>query len=145
MFMKCGWGGDYADPETWVEPFYQRDNGDGTYHRGGRYAYLAYAVLDNTASAATVEEYFTLVEAAKAITSADAEAERFEAFAEAEAYLIDHALAIPYGVSYKAYIANKLNVFESQYSPSGVAKLRYKGMKLYENFISMEDYNANMK
>ncbi len=144
MFMKCNWSGDYADPETWVEPFYQRDNGDGTYHRGGRYAYLAYAVLDNTASADTVKEYFTLVEEAKAITGNDMEAERFEAFAKAEAHLIEHALAIPYGVSTRSYVVNKLNVFEGQYSPSGVANLRYKGMKLYSNFISMDEYNANM-
>ncbi len=144
MFMKCGWGGDYADPETWVEPFYQRDNGDGTFHRGGRYAYLAYAIIDDTASAQTVYDYFSLVEAAKEITGAEQEKARFEAFARAEAYLIEHALAIPYGVSEKAYIANKLNVFESQYSPSGVAKLRYKGMKLYNNFISMDEYTENM-
>ena len=145
MFMKCNWAGDYADPETWVEPFYQRDNGDGTFHRGGRYAYLAYAIVDDTASADTVKEYFTLVEEAKAITGSDQEKERFEAFAKAESYLIDHALAIPYGVSTKAYIVNKLNVYESQYSPSGVANFRYKGMKLYSNFISMDEYNANKK
>ena len=145
MFMKCNWGGDYADPETWVEPFYQRDNGDGTFHRGGRYAYLAYAIIDDTASADTVKEYFTLVEEAKAITGADQEAERFEAFAKAEAYLIEHALAVPYGISTKSYIVNKLDVFESQYSPSGVANSRYKGMKLYSDFISMDEYNANKK
>jgi oligopeptide transport system substrate-binding protein len=145
MFMKCNWGGDYADPETWVEPFYQRDNGDGTYHRGGRYAYLAYAVIDKTASADTVAEYFSLVEKAKAITSADKEAERFAAFAEAEAHLIEHALVVPYGLSEKVYTVNKLNVFESQYSPSGVANLRYKGMKVYNDFFSMEEYEANQK
>lgn len=145
MFMKCNWGGDYADPETWVEPFYQRDNGDGTYHRGGRYAYLAYAIIDNTASAETVKEYFRLVEEAKAITGADQEAERFNAFAKAESYLIGHALAVPYGISTKAYVVNKLNVFESQYSPSGVANARYKGMKLYSDFISMDEYNASKK
>lgn len=144
MFLKCNWAGDYADPETWVEPFYQKDNGDGTFHRGGRYAYLAYAIVDDTASADTVKEYFTLVEEAKAITGLDQEAERFEAFAKAEAYLIDHALAIPYGVSTKSYIANKLNVYESQFSPSGVANFRYKGMKLYSDFFSMDEYNANM-
>ena len=24
-FMKCGWGADYADPETWTDPFYQAE------------------------------------------------------------------------------------------------------------------------
>ena len=145
MFMKCNWGGDYADPETWVEPFYQKDNGDGTYHRGGRYAYLAYAIIDNTASADTVKEYFSLVEAAKAVTGANQEKERFEAFAKAEAFLIEHALAIPYCVDVKSYVVNKLDVYEGQYSPSGVANARYKGMKLYTNFISMDEYNTNKK
>lgn len=143
MFMKCNWGGDYADPETWTSPFYQRDNGDGTYHRGSRYAYLAYAIVDNTASADTVKEYFSLVEEAKKITSVSQEAERLNAFAEAEAFLIEHALAVPYGISPNTYVVNKLNVYESQYSPSGVANNRYKGMKLYANFISMDEYKAN--
>lgn len=143
MFMKCNWGGDYADPETWTSPFYQSDNGDGTYHRGSRYAYLAYAIVDDTASADTVKEYFSLVEKAKTFTGANQEAERFEAFAEAEAFLIEHALAIPYGISPNSYVVNKLNVYEGQYSPSGVANNRYKGMKLYTNFISMDEYKAN--
>ena len=144
MFMKCNWAGDYADPETWTDPFYQKDNGDGTYHRGGRYAYLAYAIIDDTESRPVVEEYFRLVENAKAITGVNQENERFQSFAEAEAYLIEHALAIPYGLSTQSYIVNKLNVFESQYSPSGVANFRYKGMKLYSDFISMDAYNENM-
>lgn len=143
MFMKCNWGGDYADPETWTSPFYQKDNGDGTYHRGSRYAYLAYAIIDDTASADTVKEYFSLVEEAKKITSVSQDTERLEAFAKAEAFLIEHALAVPYGISPNTYVVNKLNVYESQYSSSGVANNRYKGMKLYENFISMDEYKAN--
>lgn len=143
MFMKCNWGGDYADPETWTSPFYQSDNGDGTYHRGSRYAYLAYAIVDDTASADTVKEYFSLVEKAKTFTGAAQEQERLEAFAEAEAFLINHALAIPYGISPNSYVVNKLNVYEAQYSPSGVANNRYKGMKLYTNFISMDEYKEN--
>ena len=142
MLMLCNWGADYADPETWTDPFYQAANGDGTYNRGSRYAYLAYAIEDNTASAETVKEYFALVEAAKAITD-DLEA-RFAAFAEAEAYLIDHALAVPYGVSVSNFVVSKLNVWEGQSASCGVSNLRYKGQKVYENPISMEEYEAGL-
>ena len=51
-----------------------------------------------------------VVKAAKEIKS-DINA-RYEAFAKAEAYLIDHALVIPYGASPAGYVATKLNTFE---------------------------------
>ena len=25
-FMKCNWGADYADPQTWTDPFAEFDN-----------------------------------------------------------------------------------------------------------------------
>jgi oligopeptide transport system substrate-binding protein len=141
MLLLCNWGADYADPETWTDPFYQSENDDGTYHRGMRYAYLAYAIEDNTASADTVKEYFELVEAAKAIT--DDTTARYEAFAKAESYLIEHALAIPYGVSVSDFVVSRLNPWEGQYAAFGVSNLRYKGQKLYDHAISMEEFEAS--
>lgn len=139
-FMKCGWGADYADPETWTDPFYQT-KGESGYDLGYKYAFLAKAIEENTATAPVVQEYFDKVDAAKAIT-VDTNA-RFEAFAEAEAVLIDHALVIPFSITVSPYVATKLNVFEAQYAPFGVSKLRYKGQKLYDHYISMEEYEAN--
>ncbi len=139
-FMKCGWGADYADPETWTDPFYQT-KGESGYDLGYKYAFLAKAIEENTAAAPVVQEYFDKVDAAKAIT-VDTNA-RFEAFAEAEAVLIDHALVIPFSITVSPYVATKLNVFETQYAPFGVSKLRYKGQKLYDHYISMEEYEAN--
>ncbi len=141
MLLLCNWGADYADPETFTDPFYQEENSDGTYSYGGRYAYMAYAIIDKTESADTVAEYFSLVEAAKAITT-DTDA-RYAAFAEAEAYLINHALVVPYGVSVADFVASKLNPWEGQYAPFGVSSLRYKGQKKYDHFISMEEYEAS--
>ncbi len=140
MLLLCNWGADYADPETFTDPFYQAAKDDGTYDRGGRYAYLAYAITDDTASADTVKEYFDLVEKAKSITT-DMTA-RYDAFAEAEAYLIDHALVIPYGTSVSDYVVSKLDVWEGQYAAFGVSSLRYKGQHLLDDFVSMDDYNA---
>lgn len=141
MLMLCNWGADYADPETWTDPFYQSQNEDGSFGPGSKYAYLATAITDNTASADTVKEYFTLVEAAKAITS-DTTA-RYAAFAEAEAYLIEHALVIPYGVSVSDFVVSKLNPWEGQYAAFGVSNQRYKGQKLYDHFVTMEEYEAS--
>ncbi len=138
MLLLCNWGADYADPETWTDPFYQAANGDGTYNRGMRYAYMAYAIEDNTASADTVKEYFELVEAAKAIT--DDTTARYAAFAEAESFLIEHALAVPYGVTVSDFVVSRLNPWEGQYAAFGVSNLRYKGQKLYDSPISMEDF-----
>ena len=139
-FMKCGWGADYADPETWTDPFYQT-KGESGYDLGYKYAFLATAITEGTDTAAAVQEYFDKVDAAKAIT-VDTNA-RYEAFAEAEAVLIDHALVVPFSITVSPYIATKLNVFESQYAPFGVSKLRFKGQHLQDTFVSMDEYEAN--
>ncbi|MCC8101753.1 MAG: ABC transporter substrate-binding protein [Clostridiales bacterium] len=141
QLMLCNWGADYADPETWTDPFYQSANSDGSYDAGMKYAYLANAITDGTESAETVAEYFAMVDAAKEITS-DISA-RYAAFAEAEAYLIDHALVVPYGLEVSSFVVSKLNPWEGQYAAFGVSNQRYKGQKLYDDFITMEQYEAS--
>ena len=139
-FMKCNWGADYADPETWTDPFYQ-SGGEGGYDVGYKYAYMATAIEEGTATADAVKEYFDKVDAAKEIT-VDTNA-RFEAFAEAEAVLMDHALVVPFSITVSPYIATKLDVFESQYAPFGVSKQRFKGQHLQDTYVSMEQFEAN--
>ncbi|MCD7832390.1 MAG: ABC transporter substrate-binding protein [Lachnospiraceae bacterium] len=141
QLMLCNWGADYADPETWTDPFYQSANSDGSYDPGMKYAYLATAITNGAESAETVAEYFAMVEAAKEITN-DTSA-RYAAFAEAEAYLIDHALVIPYGLEVSSFVVSKLNPWEGQYAAFGVSNQRYKGQQLYEDFITMEQYEAS--
>lgn len=139
-FMKCGWGADYADPETWTDPFYQ-SKGEAGYDPGYKYAFIANAITEGTDTAPVIQEYFDKVEDAKAITI-DTNA-RFEAFAEAEAVLIDHALVIPFSITVSPYIATKLNEFDAQYAPFGVSRLRFKGQKVLDHYVSMEEYEAN--
>ena len=59
--------------------------------------------------------------------------------------MIDHALVVPFSITVSPYIATKLNVFEAQYAPFGVSKLRFKGQHLQENYVSMEEFEANKK
>ena len=49
---------------------------------------------------------------------------------------------MPYYISPSTYQATKLNIFEGQYSPSGISSTRFKGQKVYDHFISMEEYTA---
>ena len=141
-FMKCNWGADYPDPETWTDPFYQGASGDG-YDEGMAYAFMGTSVTDKGASADVIKEYFKLVDEAKKNTSNDMT--RYEGFAKAEKHLIDHALVLPFSLSNSNYVATKLNVFEGQYASFGVSSLRYKGMKLRDHFISMEEFEKEQK
>lgn len=139
-FMKCGWGADYADPETWTDPFYQA-KGESGFDDGYKYGFMAKAIEQGTSSAAAAQEYFDLVNAAKEIKT-DTNA-RFEAFGKAETALVNHAFVVPYSISVSLYLANKLDVFDGQYAPFGVSGLRYKGQRVLDHYVSMDEYNAN--
>lgn len=138
--MKCNWGADYADPETWTDPFYQAKGEEG-YDLGYKYGNIAKAIEEGTPSADAAAEYFSLVEAAKDI-KVDINA-RYEAFAKAEASLVNHGFVLPFSISVSKYVACKLDVFEGQYAPFGVSNLRYKGQHLLDHYVSMDEYKAN--
>ena len=123
--LKCNWGPDYADPNTYTDPFYE-----GNYN----WPELATEYLDENG----VSEYYKLVDAARAITG-DITA-RYEAYTEAEAFLINHALIIPFGYGNGGYTASRLNPFESQFAPFGISNNRYKGQTLLDAPMSTDQY-----
>ena len=127
-FMKCNWGADYADPETWTDPFAADSN----------YSFIFNSEDEGTL--ALYEEYLQLVAEAKAITT-DMDA-RYEAFAKAEAFLLDHAFAVPFSISSRSYQMNNLSEFDGQYASFGMASLRYKGKQLNDTSMGMEEYQA---
>ena len=126
--LKCNWGADYADPETWTDPFVD----------GSKYNFIYKAKGAETQ--ALFAEYTKLVDEAKAITN-DMDA-RYEAFAKAEALLLEHAFALPIHTSARSYQMSNLNVFEGQYAPFGNATLRYKDQYLYEDSMSLTEWQA---
>ena len=132
-FMKCNWGADYADPETWTDPFTYYENGNQN-----TYSFIYKS--EDADTMALYAEYMALVDAAKAITD-DMDA-RYEAFAKAEAFLLDHAFAIPFSISSRSYQMCNLNVFEGQYASFGMASLRYKDQHLYDTSMSVEEFQA---
>lgn len=138
-FQLCNWGADYSDPETETDPFYQAAG-----ERGGRYAYLRTGVEDGFITGETADAimaYMTAVEEAKAITG-DINA-RYDAFAKAEAMLINNALVIPMGMSVPAYLATRLNYWEGQYASTGFSNKRLKGIHVLDHYVSMSEYEAN--
>lgn len=126
--LKTNWGCDYADPLTWTAPFAE-DN-----------SYAKMDLSENPETQAIVQEYYEMVEEANSYASADQLDERYHAFAEAEAFLIEHAMVVPFGVS-GGYSASKLNPFEGQYAPYGVATLRYKGQHILEEPMNTDAFN----
>ena len=137
--MSYYWGADYSDPETEVYPFYQ-EAGD----RGTCYAFLRTGVEDGIITGETAEyvmTYMDLVKKAKAITE-DLDA-RYEAFANAEAYLIQNALVVPLGLPVPPYIATRLNLWEGQYAPTGLSSNRLKGVHILDHYVSMDEYDQN--
>ncbi|MBR4359145.1 MAG: peptide ABC transporter substrate-binding protein [Clostridia bacterium] len=124
-FMKVNWGADYADPETYTDPF---DVAGGN----------SYRFTDTAIENVDLTEYKELLAAAKAITG-DTEA-RYLAFAKAEAYLIEHAYMIPMSPWSGGYTVSKLDTFTSQYAPFGISQERYKGQKMLDHPMSTDEY-----
>ena len=137
--MSYYWGADYSDPETEVYPFYQ-EAGD----RGTCYSFLRTGVEDGIVTGETADlvmQYMSMVENAKTITE-DLDA-RYEAFANAEAYLIQNALVVPLGLPVPPYIATRLNLWEGQYAPTGLSSNRLKGVHILDHYVSMDEYDQN--
>lgn len=130
-FLECNWGPDYADPETFTDPFLP----SGTYN----WPHLA----TGYAEANGKNVYENMINKAKE-ELVDIE-KRLTLFAEAEAYFIDNAFILPYAVGGGGYSASKLNPFESQYSPFGVAGERYKGQKIMDKPMNSEEFSTQLK
>jgi len=130
-FLEVNWGPDYADPETYTDPFYP----------GGTYNFPEF--VEGYTEENGEKRYTNLVDAARAEVL-DIE-KRYNLFAEAEAFLIEEAFVIPYAVGGGGYSASRLDPFESLYSPFGVSGERYKGQHLLDEPMNTEQYNKALK
>jgi oligopeptide transport system substrate-binding protein len=127
-FLKCNWGADYADPQTWTEPFTEGNN------------YNFWDTSEDENTKAIYEEWSAKVAEATAIY--DDDEARYTAFAEAEQILIDHAIIVPYSISSgDGYMVSKLNPMEGEFAPYGVALERYKYEHLGDTSMSMDEFN----
>jgi oligopeptide transport system substrate-binding protein len=124
--MECNWGPDYADPETYTDPF----TPSGTYN----WPHLATEYKEANGK----NKYENMIDAAKAEVK-DIE-NRHKLFAEAEAFFIDQAFVIPYAIGGGGFVASYLDPFTSLYSPFGVSGNKFKAQKLLSKPINTEEY-----
>lgn len=124
--MKTNWGPDYADPNTYTDPFYE-----------GTYNYWTEFTTEGIEEDGSFT-YYNMVDDARAIN--DDLTARYEAYATAEAYMIDHAYVIPYGYDNGGYTASLLNPFEAQWAPFGISNERYKGQHLLDEPMNTDEY-----
>ncbi|MCL1804075.1 MAG: ABC transporter substrate-binding protein [Eubacteriaceae bacterium] len=140
-FMKCNWGADYADPATWTEAFTFNNSYGFFYTNENRVLSEKPATNKTAATQAIVDEYYSLIDAAKEIPL-DFEA-RYNAFANAEAFLIDHAFAVPFYMSREdGYTIDRIDPFTIPYAPFGVSRYHYKGRVILDKSMGMDEYQA---
>ena len=125
--QELNWGPDYADPQTYTDPFVS----------GANYVFLDSSTAFKLADGKT--SYDVLVEAAMAETTNMKK--RFELFAKAEAYLINEAIIIPYARGGGGFEASKLEPFTYPYAPFGLSVLKYKGQVVLPKALSTEEYS----
>lgn len=136
--QELNWGADFMDPETWADPFERKNNYNFFCHETD-----TYRVFQDTKTAETnalIDQYYELVDAAREETG-DMNA-RYEAFAAAESFYIDHAIVVPGFISGGSYQATKLNGFEGQYAMMGQSSNRYKGQHVYKTAMSQDMFDA---
>ncbi len=133
--MEMGWGPDYTDPAGYVEVM-THDTSIGTkYSR----PYLAEDLKDENGNSI----YENMVNEARNETT-DIN-RRYELFAEAEGYLIEHALVIPLYASGGGYRATYLDPFSGHCTQFGRNLDKYKGARVLDKPMSQEEYAAAEK
>ena len=126
-FLEANWGPDYEDPETYSDPFYPE-----------LYSYNFPELVEGYVDADGEKTYTNMINRAKA--EVNDKKKRYELFSEAEGFLIEEAFIIPYAISGGGYAASRLNPFESQYSPFGVAGQRFKGQKIMDKPMNTDEF-----
>ena len=129
-----GWGADFADPVNFL--------GQETYGEDNAFYSQSYSKINNATDEkliATYKKFTELVNAAKAITD-DLDA-RYAAFAKAEAYMLQHALVIPwsYEVTWKV---TSINEYTKIYTAYGNQGERYVNWETNSDLYTTEDYEA---
>ena len=137
--QKLNGGAGYVDPETWI--FMTENNNTYTFAYDTTEKFEQSTKTEETTE--IINKYYDMLEAAKKeVLDVDA---RYTAFANAEAFYLEHAMAIPYRASGGTYQATRLNPFEGTYSSCGWSYLRYKGQHVYETAMSSEMFYSQLE
>lgn len=129
-FMEVNWGPDFADPSTYVDPF----------GPASTYAFPINTTEVDENGENVFDVYQGMIAEARAEVL-DLE-RRYELFANAEAYILDMAWALPYHRGGGGYVASHLHPFETPYSPFGLTRYSYKGMQIMDEPMGADEFAA---
>lgn len=147
-FMMSYWGPDYADPETYTDPFALGQKYNYIYMADG----MAEKAKEGEAGARQGfdggwwknSKYDQML--AKATEETVDLSKRYNAMAEVEAWLLDQAFVIPLGtLNGTGYLCSYMNPFESQYAPFGVSDSRYKYQVVMKKPMATEEFLEKME
>lgn len=129
-----GWGADYGDPQNYL--------GQETYGEDNAYYSISYVNTNDITEPELIETYkeFTkMVNDAKNIT--DDMDKRYEAYAQAEAFMLKHALCIPW---YKnvSWQLTHVNDYTKIYAPYGIQTNRFVNWETSKDGYTTADYDA---
>ncbi len=133
IYIGTGWGPDYGDPKTYVDVM-DPDSGDMLKYLGLNWT--GTEVGDDAAvkEAIGLYEFQELKNAAEAVV--DDNDTRFELYAKAEAYLIDHALFIPYITQGGGYSVSKVVPYTQLYGAYGLSDSKYKYIQVSDEIVT---------
>lgn len=139
-----GWGPDYADPKSFVD-IYSTTTGYYMTPLGLQMTDTENPENNDPASEAAKEaagftEYERLYREADAITT-DLDA-RYVAYAKADAYMVANALMVPQQMDARGYAVSKIVPFTRSYSNTGISEYKYKFMKVQDEIVTKEQYDA---
>lgn len=137
-----GWSPDYNDPKSFVDIFspttgaYMTNIGLGTMaeDKDGK------QVVQNK----ELKEKLGFMEYEKLYREADKELKdmdkRYKLFAEADALLIQKALFIPNSQQLRGEVVSKYEPYSRPYAQAGLSGLKYKGLKLRNELVTVKEY-----
>ena len=132
-----GWGADYGDPQNYL--------GQETYGQDNAYYTVAYSNANDATDEELIsiyKQYTELVDKANAIND-DLDA-RYKAYAEAEVFFIQNALALPcyYDISWQL---THVNDYTKSYAMYGIQSEKYKNWETSVDAYTTEQYDAIAK
>lgn len=127
-----GWGPDYADPKSFCD-IYHAKTGVYLKNMGLGEGDKDQEIKDQIG----MTEYTKLIEEADKITS-DLDA-RYEAYAKADALLIQKAFFLPNSQQTRGMAVSRYVPHQRVYSPYGISNVSYKGAKLQEQPVTAEE------
>ena len=136
-FVVNAWGADYGDPQNFL--------GQETYGEDSAYYSVQYANINDATDEeliAVYQEFTDMVNKADTITD-DLDA-RYAAYADAEVFMLEHALTVPAYIDVRWQLT-RVNDYSKPYAMFGIQNYKYVGWDTSEASYTTEQYEEIKK